>query len=211
VLILCSSNTGNPRILLLDEPSTGQDAGAKRILWKALQAISANRAILLTTHSMEEAEALATKVAIMGTTMLATGTLGTLQETYGGAYSVRAVRLPTVDSLTAESIIKQAFDNGVSGYADSHGQIIFQLPHDRKMLGAIMKVMEGLKGDAVMDEDEDEEGAGNAGNTTSGSAAAGGSAVRNEGNVVLEHYTIAGPTLEEVFMNVAKEAAITGV
>jgi ATP-binding cassette, subfamily A (ABC1), member 3 len=46
---------GNPRLLLLDEPSTGQDAGAKRILWKALKNVSANRAILLTTHSMEEA------------------------------------------------------------------------------------------------------------------------------------------------------------
>lgn len=47
--------SGNPRLLLLDEPSTGQDAGAKRILWKALKNVSANRAILLTTHSMEEA------------------------------------------------------------------------------------------------------------------------------------------------------------
>ncbi|KAF4631693.1 hypothetical protein G7Y89_g6438 [Cudoniella acicularis] len=75
---------GNPRVLLLDEPSTGQDAGAKRILWKALRDVSANRAILLTTHSMEEAEALATNVAIMGTKMLAKGTLSSLQASYGG-------------------------------------------------------------------------------------------------------------------------------
>jgi len=53
----CDCAPREPRILLLDEPSTGQDAGAKRILWKALQDISRNRAILLTTHSMEEAEA----------------------------------------------------------------------------------------------------------------------------------------------------------
>ncbi|KAF4964875.1 hypothetical protein F66182_18050, partial [Fusarium sp. NRRL 66182] len=58
---------GNPQLLLLDEPSTGQDAGAKRVLWQALRRVSKDRAILLTTHSMEEAEALASKVAIIST------------------------------------------------------------------------------------------------------------------------------------------------
>lgn len=111
----------NPRVLLLDEPSTGQDAGAKRVLWKTLQDVSKGRAILLTTHSMEEAEALASEVAIMGTRMLATGTLAQLQERYGGLYSVRAVRIAGVSAGEAEEAVKEAVGGGegggVSGFA----------------------------------------------------------------------------------------------
>jgi ATP-binding cassette subfamily A (ABC1) protein 3 len=47
---------GNPRRIRLEEPSSGQNAGAKLILWKGLKDIGANRAILLITHSMEEAK-----------------------------------------------------------------------------------------------------------------------------------------------------------
>ncbi|TVY44013.1 Retinal-specific ATP-binding cassette transporter, partial [Lachnellula occidentalis] len=143
---------GNPRVLLLDEPSTGQDAGAKRILWKALRDISANRAILLTTHSMEEAEALATNVAIMGTKMLATGTLTSLQESHGGAYSVRAVRAPGTNALEVKQLVQERFGGRVANYVDGHGQVSFNLPHDKRALGAIMRIMEELKGDAVEEE-----------------------------------------------------------
>ncbi|KAL5322650.1 hypothetical protein ACEPPN_010624 [Leptodophora sp. 'Broadleaf-Isolate-01'] len=198
---------GNPRVLLLDEPSTGQDAGAKRILWKALQSISANRAILLTTHSMEEAEALATNVAIMGTKMLATGTLTSLQESHGGAYSVRAVRVPELSSDEVESIVKEKFEGMVKGYSDAHGQIGWQLPHDKRALGSIMRVMEELMGDVMSDEEEEE-------NVQSGSGSAGGAAAGGSSAAVsvkvIQAYTVTGPTLEEVFMNVAREAGQAG-
>lgn len=186
---------GNPRVLLLDEPSTGQDAGAKRILWKALQDISANRAILLTTHSMEEAEALATNVAIMGTKMLATGTLTSLQESHGGAYSVRAVRAPGTNAQEVKQVVQEHFGGRVANYVDGHGQVSFNLPHDKRALGTIMRVMEELKGDVV-----EEEGG------VEGSAAG-----ERETEMYIEDYTIQGPTLEEVFMNVARENGDVGV
>jgi ATP-binding cassette subfamily A (ABC1) protein 3 len=198
---------GNPRVLLLDEPSTGQDAGAKRILWKALQDISANRAILLTTHSMEEAEALATNVAIMGTKMLATGTLSSLQETYGGAYNIRAVRASDsgLSAEEVEELVKEKFEGRVSNYFDSHGQISFHLPHEKKWLGSIMRIMEGLKGDVIEDEEEEE------GTVKTGGAVGGISAAQERINVrILQDYTITGPTLEEVFMNVARESGAAG-
>ena len=59
---------GNPSIVFLDEPSTGVDPQAKRFMWKVIQKISVknkNTSVILTTHSMEEAEALCTKMAIM--------------------------------------------------------------------------------------------------------------------------------------------------
>ena len=59
---------GNPPIVFLDEPSTGMDPKAKRFMWDIISKISALRkksAVILTTHSMEEAEALSTKLSIM--------------------------------------------------------------------------------------------------------------------------------------------------
>lgn len=59
---------GNPEIILLDEPSTGVDPKAKRFMWSVISRISTenkNSAVILTTHQMEEAEALCTKMGIM--------------------------------------------------------------------------------------------------------------------------------------------------
>jgi ATP-binding cassette subfamily A (ABC1) protein 3 len=61
---------GNPPICFLDEPSTGMDPKARRYMWNVISRISTKRkqsSIILTTHSMEEAEALSTKIAIMVT------------------------------------------------------------------------------------------------------------------------------------------------
>ncbi|KAK7488938.1 hypothetical protein BaRGS_00019895, partial [Batillaria attramentaria] len=57
---------GHPHFILLDEPSSGMDADAKRVLWKVLSDVRASgRTLVLASHSMEECEALCTKVAIM--------------------------------------------------------------------------------------------------------------------------------------------------
>lgn len=59
---------GNPPIVILDEPSTGMDPVAKRFMWDAISCLStrqAKSAIILTTHSMAEAQALCTRIGIM--------------------------------------------------------------------------------------------------------------------------------------------------
>ena len=59
---------GNPPIILLDEPSAGMDPEARRFMWSVVEKISQRdkkSAVILTTHSMEEAEALSTKMGIM--------------------------------------------------------------------------------------------------------------------------------------------------
>src|SRR3546814_5066097 len=61
-LALC----GNPRLLFLDEPTTGMDIEARQGLWKAIRELSAQGcAVLLTTHYLEEAEALADRVVVL--------------------------------------------------------------------------------------------------------------------------------------------------
>jgi len=58
---------GNPPIILLDEPSAGMDPEARRFMWQVVKDISVKKssAVLLTSHLMEEAEFLCTKMGIM--------------------------------------------------------------------------------------------------------------------------------------------------
>ncbi|MGR4876013.1 ABC transporter ATP-binding protein [Pseudoxanthomonas sp. LARHCG66] len=57
---------GRPALLFLDEPTTGLDIDARQTLWKAIRELSAQGcAVLLTTHYLEEAEALADRVVVV--------------------------------------------------------------------------------------------------------------------------------------------------
>ncbi len=57
---------GNPQLLFLDEPTTGLDIDARQGLWKSVrELVAGGSAVLLTTHYLEEAEALADRVAVM--------------------------------------------------------------------------------------------------------------------------------------------------
>lgn len=54
-----------PKVLFLDEPTLGLDVLARRELWRVIEGLRGETAIVLTTHYMEEAEALADRVAVM--------------------------------------------------------------------------------------------------------------------------------------------------
>lgn len=57
---------GNPEILFLDEPTTGLDISAREIMWKTIRAlVEQGCAVVLTTHYLEEAEALADRVCVI--------------------------------------------------------------------------------------------------------------------------------------------------
>jgi len=58
---------GNPPLIYMDEPTTGMDPGARRFLWNLILSIiqRGTRSVILTSHSMEECEALCTRLAIM--------------------------------------------------------------------------------------------------------------------------------------------------
>ena len=57
---------GGTSMVLLDEPSTGVDPVSKRLMWDLLRKERQRRTLVLTTHSMTEAEALSSRIAIMG-------------------------------------------------------------------------------------------------------------------------------------------------
>lgn len=74
----------NPEIIFLDEPTLGLDVRARRELWKVLTELKGKTTIVLTTHYLEEAEALADRIGIMhGGRIKALGTVRQLKETTG--------------------------------------------------------------------------------------------------------------------------------
>lgn len=74
-LSLAMALTGEPEILFLDEPTLGLDVIARSELWDAVRALKGKITIILTTHYMEEAEALSDRIGIMKNgRLLAVGT-----------------------------------------------------------------------------------------------------------------------------------------
>jgi len=86
-LSVALSLLADPKVVFLDEPSTGMDPNTRRVMWQFLSSQKLDRAIVLTTHSMEEADALCTEIGIMiRGRMRAEGTSQELKDDYGKGF-----------------------------------------------------------------------------------------------------------------------------
>jgi len=56
---------GDPRVVFLDEPTTGLDVDTRQSVWQMIMRAKKARSVILTTHSMEEADALCERIGIM--------------------------------------------------------------------------------------------------------------------------------------------------
>eukprot|EP00158_Paraphelidium_tribonemae_P005301 Partr_v1_DN27270_c0_g1_i1_m39054 putative (ABC) transporter len=103
------STLGDPQCVFLDEPTTGMDPVNKRHVWKFLETFKRGRVIVLTTHSMEEADILADKIAIMTRGRLkAVGKSLHLKNKFGKGYRV-TLTIPNADNVTkVKDLIKEA-------------------------------------------------------------------------------------------------------
>ena len=132
-LSLAIALMGNPSVLLLDEPSSGMDVCAKRIMWRTLASVVPGRSLVLTTHSMEEADALADRAGIMGRRMLALGTSEYLRKKHGDRYHVHLITR-TAPHTTAEEMdrVKGWIISNLEGAEVEsktfHGQMRFSVP-----------------------------------------------------------------------------------
>uniref|UniRef100_A0A8C3CZF0 ATP binding cassette subfamily A member 12 n=1 Tax=Cairina moschata TaxID=8855 RepID=A0A8C3CZF0_CAIMO len=105
---------GNPSILLLDEPSSGMDPNAKRHLWKIISEEVQNKcSVILTSHSMEECEALCTRLAIMvNGSFQCIGSLQHIKSRFGRGFTVKMhLNSNTVSTETLTQFMKSHFPN----------------------------------------------------------------------------------------------------
>jgi ABC-2 type transport system ATP-binding protein len=93
---------GRPRLVLLDEPTTGLDVDARRTLWEVLRRQhDAGATVVVTSHYLEEIEALAERVVVLGAgSVLADDTLADVV----GRVGLRLVRLRTGEPAAAAAL-----------------------------------------------------------------------------------------------------------
>lgn len=123
---------GNPTVLLLDEPSSGMDAASKRVMWRTLASVVPGRSLVLTTHSMEEADALASRAGIMAKKMLALGTTDYLRRRHGNIYHVHIVHkdAPHTSENEMEAIrhwVLETLPGATIDQKTYHGQLRFSV------------------------------------------------------------------------------------
>eukprot|EP01029_Cantina_marsupialis_P013220 TRINITY_DN2925_c0_g3_i1.p1 TRINITY_DN2925_c0_g3~~TRINITY_DN2925_c0_g3_i1.p1 ORF type:complete len:1768 (+),score=518.71 TRINITY_DN2925_c0_g3_i1:83-5386(+) len=91
---------GNPKILFLDEPSTGVDPVARRFMWDVISRIATKTSVILTTHSMEECEALCSRIGIMvGGQLRCLGSSQHLKNRFGIGYQLELSLKPCDDKM----------------------------------------------------------------------------------------------------------------
>jgi ABC-2 type transport system ATP-binding protein len=113
---------GNPELLFLDEPTTGFDPEARRAFWSLIRELkAAGTTILLTTHYLDEAEALADRVAVINSgQIIEVSTPSQL----GGRQSAKA----RVQWLGANGIMSKESDNPTAFIADLAVQFNGEIP-----------------------------------------------------------------------------------
>nr|XP_020039050.1 ATP-binding cassette sub-family A member 5 isoform X2 [Castor canadensis] len=109
-LCFALSMLGNPQVTLLDEPSTGMDPKAKQHMWRAIRTAFKNkkRAAILTTHYMEEAEAVCDRVAIMVSGKLrCIGTVQHLKSKFGKGYFLEIKLKDWIENLEIDRLQRE--------------------------------------------------------------------------------------------------------
>uniref|UniRef100_A0A670ZUV4 P-type phospholipid transporter n=1 Tax=Pseudonaja textilis TaxID=8673 RepID=A0A670ZUV4_PSETE len=163
---------GGPPVVFLDEPTTGMDPKARRFLWNcALSIIKEGRSVVLTSHSMEECEALCTRMAIMvNGRFRCLGSVQHLKNRFGDGYTI-IVRIAGAnpDLAPVENFFKLAFPGSVLK-EKHHNMLQYQLPSSPSSLARIFSILS-----------------------------------QNKKRLHIEDYSVSQTTLDQVFVNFAKD------
>ena len=124
----------DPEVVFLDEPTTGLDPAARQSLWDVVRRLrSEGRTILMTTHYLEEAEALSDRVAIMDHGKILD--IGTSDELIGRRFSERTVRF---DRGGAPDDASLAALPAVTRVAHEHDDVLLYTKDVPATIGALL-------------------------------------------------------------------------
>jgi len=122
---------GNPELLFLDEPTTGLDPSGRRETWDLIRRLAgAGTTVLLTTHYMDEVEALADQVAVLfGQQIVANGTPSSIGGRDLGAVTIR-FRLPRGVSTEEVPVDATPVETSDDGFVEIHTEDELRVLHD---------------------------------------------------------------------------------
>ena len=107
----------NPQIILLDEPSTGMDPEARRFMWSIIHKSSkkgGKSSVIMTTHSMDEAETLCKRMGIMvNGEFVCLGKASKIKDKYGYGYEID-IRIKPMNSSQLKEFIEILNGNDIS-------------------------------------------------------------------------------------------------
>ena len=147
-LSVAISFIGDPKVVMLDEPTTGMDPMNRKHVWDMIAELKQERTVLLTTHSMEEADALGDRIGIMSAGQLvALGNSLHLKDKFGDGYTVKVVA-PTVSVAALKMKIDEVLpaakladeNSGNMTYILPDAETIAQAP---KLISLIESVQKG--------------------------------------------------------------------
>ncbi|KAI8794117.1 ATP-binding cassette sub-family A member 5 isoform X1 [Biomphalaria glabrata] len=119
---------GHPKLIFLDEPTAGMDPFSRRHLWSLLKKMKAGRAILLTTHFMDEADILADRKAFMSKGKLrCCGSSLFLKNKFGIGYHLTMVVTPDCEVSLVTSLLQSKIPDVI--LQRSHGkEVSYTIP-----------------------------------------------------------------------------------
>ncbi|XAR50076.1 Sulfate-transporting ATPase [Bertholletia excelsa] len=143
-LSVAISLIGDPIVVYMDEPSTGLDPASRNSLWNAVKHAKQNRAIILTTHSMEEAEHLCDRVGIfVDGSLQCIGNPKELKARYGGSY-VFTMTVSSNHDQEIENLVHRLSPNANKIYHLS-GTQKFELPKHEVRIADVFQAVEHAK------------------------------------------------------------------
>ncbi|CAD6188568.1 unnamed protein product [Caenorhabditis auriculariae] len=135
---------GGSEVVLLDEPTSGMDPGARHETWALLQAEKSTRTILLTTHFMEEADVLGDRIAIMAHGQLqCCGSPMYLKQRYGDGYHLTVVYSSSdaADVNGTLSLIREFVEDAqLQSVVGQEGTVILNASHRPKFPSLFAKL-----------------------------------------------------------------------
>ncbi|KAK6924977.1 hypothetical protein RJ641_009303 [Dillenia turbinata] len=143
-LSVAISLIGDPKVVYMDEPSTGLDPASRNNLWNVVKHAKQNRAIILTTHSMEEAEVLCDRLGIfVDGSFQCIGNPKELKGRYGGSY-VFTMTTSASNEEDVVNLVKNLSPSANKIYQIS-GTLKFELPKNEVRIADVFHAVENAK------------------------------------------------------------------